>query len=71
MEKRFTSREDGIDFIMAALPCTQLTAYAIWPLARLDGFIRIDPATKEYVLPDSDMLTDYAERVFGLTNEEK
>lgn len=71
METRFTRKDDGINHIMAALPCDRGVAATVWANARFDGFIRFDIYRGEFVVPDNNTLINYAERVFGLTDEEK
>lgn len=71
MKTRFTSKDDVINHIMVALPCDRGVAATVWANARFDGFIRFDNYRGEFVVPDSNTLINYAEQVFGLTNEEK
>ena len=71
MEKRFKNSGEAIAYIMETLPCSRSLARVIWSHARFDGFFWTDHVRGEFVLGDSDMLIDYAERLFGVNATEE
>lgn len=71
MEKRFKNSGETIAYIMETLPCNRSVAKTVWLHARFDGFFWTDHVRGEFVLGDSDMLIDYAERLFGVNATEE